>query len=186
MNQQSRSRALLLVALMMGSASTSQAAQLPVAIAAKILFKIATYDGNLPAKTVRVAVLYHRGDEAGPDAVKVLSALGDLRVNGRTLETIGLPYSDAASLEPDLKGKGLYALFVPATTPVQDIAGIRHAATAHKLLTFAQDAAMVEGGLTVGVRQGDQRREILLNLPVALEQQRRFDGAFLAACTVLR
>jgi len=159
----------------------------PPDLLAKILFKIATYDENLPHDDVAVAVVYPRRDTiTGPRAFAALAAHQSMLVNGRRVIVLSTAYDRVERLESVLGTRPLYALFVAASTPTSDLKAIRTLAKARGILTFAQAPAHVGLGLTAGVRQDEHRREILLNVGVALEQRRRFDGAFLSACTIVR
>lgn len=176
-----------LVWFVLSSSSLALAETPPTELLAKILFKMATYDGNLPSGDVRVAVVYPSSDSnVGPDAVRALKVHDGMLVNGRRIVSFAAPYARVGELARVLGAEPLYALFVAASTPDKDIPTIRSFAAQRGSMTFAQAPDQVGLGLTAGVRQDAARREILLNVHVAMEQQRRFDGAFVSACTIVR
>lgn len=157
-----------------------------LAIEAKLLFKIATYDANLPANVVRLGVVFPAGDkEAGPEAVRVFKSLESMHVNGRTIEIVPLELRGADELASLIAGKQLYGLFVVSSTPVTVLSSIRQLAKERHLFTFGGDPSWVEKGLTAGVTSEGGGRKIVVNITAATEQDRKFDGAFLSACAVI-
>jgi hypothetical protein len=158
----------------------------PLLIAAKVFFKIASYDANLPANEIRVGVAYPADDrETGPEAVRVFQSLGSMRVNGRTISIVPVAFRSAGEIGAVAGREHLYGLFVVASAPVDTVGPVRQVAKENHLFTFAQDPKWVEKGMTAGLMESEGKRQILLNISAATEEGRKFDGAFIGACSVV-
>jgi hypothetical protein len=179
---------LTLGALMLGVAPTVGAqTPIPVDVLAKLFFKICTYDENLPADLMRIGIAYPATDAANGAAVTaVFRTLEKMKVNGRPIEVSAIAYGAPADIGTAVKDRGLYGIFVTASASATDITAIREIAKKRRLFTFAQDDRQVAVGLTAGVATEDDRRVILLNMTVALEQGRKYNGNFIKACKVIR
>jgi len=158
----------------------------PVGIAARLLFKIATYDANLPAGEMRLGIAYPSQDkDVGPEVVRTFQSLESMRVNGRTIVIVPVSFHSVDEVASQVAKDNLYGLFVVSTTSPDMIAGLRQVAKDRHVFTFAHDPSWVEKGLTAGVREEDGKRKILLNITAATEENRKFDGAFIGACSVV-
>ncbi|MBI5510256.1 MAG: hypothetical protein HY903_15980 [Deltaproteobacteria bacterium] len=173
-----------LVAMGVVIAAPARAAA-PIELQAKLFFKIATYDENLPAEVLNVGVAYPSATAAAP-IVKAFRDLENMKVNGRRIQTIDIPYKVPADIAAAATKSPIYGLFVTAAATEADVRAIRDLAKKLGAFTFAQDERHVASGLTAGVAVEGDKRIIVLNMAAAIEQGRKYDGNFLKACKIMR
>jgi hypothetical protein len=138
--------------LLAWTATTRAEEATPLNVAAKLLFKIATYDANLPQGEVRLGVVFPATDrEVGTEAVRAFQSLESMRVNGRSIGIVPVPFHSADEITGAVVKNRLYGLFLASTTPAALIGPIRQLAKDHHVFTFAQDPSWVEKGLTAGI-----------------------------------
>lgn len=168
--------------------AVAQAAEVPLDVQVRLFFKIATYDANLPPGSVRVGIVAPASDTPGMKQIlAAFDGLKNMTVNGRPLSTVAVPYTSAADVVTAYeRGGGLYGIFVASSVPDTEVSALREVAKKYGLFSFAQKEAHVALGLTSGIALESDRRIVLLNVPVAIEQGRQFDGNFIKACRVIR
>ncbi len=174
--------------VMLFGMGVAQATEVPLDVQVRLFFKIATYDANLPPGSVRVGIVAPASDTTGMKQIlAAFDGLKSMTVNGRPLSTVAVPYTSAADVVAAYeRGGGLYGLFIAASVPDTEILALREVTKKYSLFSFGQKEAHVALGLTSGIALESDRRIVLLNVPVAIEQSRQFDGNFIKACRVIR
>src|SRR5688572_22422655 len=107
-----RSAARAAVALLVVATVSSAHAQgaVPLDVQAKLLLKIASYDRNLPADELGVAVVHSTRDNDGGAAIlSALGAIGNLRVSGRAFSAFGVAAASAQDVETKTRARPVYA-----------------------------------------------------------------------------
>lgn len=177
--------ALAAFGLMLWGATGAAATPLP--LLAKLVFKSATYDANLPPAQLSVLILAPA--PVAPSVAEISAAFAPttrMKVHGRNIVVEVAEYAGTAALAKIVAQRKPYALFVSDLVPDRDLGAVRDIAREHRVLTFAQSSSRVHAGMAMGVDDGDETRKIVLNMPVAIEQGRQFAGSFIQLCTVIR
>jgi hypothetical protein len=163
--------------------------KLPVAqiesLQVKIFFKILSYDTQLPASTgaIRLAFIYPTNKNPG-SLTEVFHKYAAPTINNRKIEVLDIAYDAVGTIKGKLPGDGVYALFVAATTPLDDVNTIVQLAGEFKALTFVQDPAGMERGAAASLEFVDERPRIIFNMKVLRQTHSTIDEALVKLARV--
>lgn len=161
---------------------------------AAMLLRVLAYDRNLKAraggKTATIFVVYQEGNQAS-EALQsdVANALEDLAASVTVAElrvsVFALAYSSAADLEAKVAAKHPVAMFV-CTGLADAVPALSSVARKRSILTLTLTTAYLKAGLSIGFQRGDERVNILINLPAARAEGGDLDAALLRLAEVYR
>jgi hypothetical protein len=164
---------------------------LPVSTQVPLLLKILTYDRNLGAKAgseLAIGIVYDPSDR---DSAKATTDLGSalFQYQGKTVKQLPIKYytieyTTTADLERFVKQKGISVLYIaPGNT--RNLANILQVSQDLHLTTLTGVPDYVRRGAAVGLAQGADRPQILVNLQTTRNEGSEFDASFLRLATIL-
>jgi len=153
---------------------------------AKIFFKLATYDANLPpaSQPVRVGVFFDANAEAGAVAA-VFKPLESVTLLGRRVLVEVVPFRSIKQVSEFSAHAKPYALFFDCELDAPALAGIRALSTGG-ILTFSTRAAHVEAGVIASVEVADNKPRIVINVRAASAAGRQLSGSLLQIARVVK
>ena len=183
--------ALLLSALLL-LVSLPVRAQVPPEQGALILLRILAYDRRLAAATdkpVRIGVVYRLGlpsaeREANEMVAALAAAAKRIRVAGRIVEVIPLPYS-AQAFAPSI-GDAKLSTVVVGSGLEREVPLIFAATRKHKVLSLTMDEPLAGSGLSIAVTRRGERAVILVDLAAARAEGADLSAGLLRLAEVLR
>jgi hypothetical protein len=177
-----------------GQGQDAQAAELGLKHLTVLLLRILTYDRRLLArsggKSAPILIVYHRNDQPSEtmhsDVANTLEDLAPtVTVAGMRLEVASLGYNNVAELDARMAAIRPVAMFV--CSGLNDaVPGLAAAARKRAVLTMTLNPAYVRSGLSIGLAPGDDRVNILVNLPASRAEGAELDAALLRLAEVYR
>jgi hypothetical protein len=161
---------------------------------AVMLLRILAYDRNVRArsngKSAPIVVLYLEGNQ-GSEAMQgdVSNALDDLTssvsVGGLRLQVSSIAYSSANDLDNKIAALRPVAIFV-CTGLADSVPSISAVARRRSVLTMTMTTTYLKSGLSIGLSRGEDRLNILVNLPASRAEGADLDAALLRLAEVYR
>lgn len=174
-----------------GPAAASELAPKQLAV---MMLRILAYDRNVRTrsngKSAPVIVLYQEGNQAS-EALQgdVTNALEDLAntvsVSGLRVQVNALAYSSANDLDGKVAALHPVAIFV-CTGLGDNIGTVAQVARRRSVLTLTITTTYLKAGLSIGLSRGEDRLNILVNLPAARAEGADLDAALLRLAEVYR
>lgn len=161
---------------------------------ASTLLRILAYDRNLKArsggKAAPIFVLYQEGNQASETMqTDIVNALEDLASSVTVAElhasVLAIPYSSSPDLEAKIMSRHPVAMFV-CTGLADAVPVLSAAARRRSILTLTLTTAYLKAGLSIGFERGDDRVNILINLPASRAEGADLDAALLRLAEVYR
>lgn len=161
---------------------------------ASTLMRILAYDRNLKTrasgKAAPILVLYQEGNQASETMQSdVANALEDLASSVTVAElrasVLSVPYSSVADLEAKILARRPVAMFV-CTGLAEAVPALSAATRRRSILTMTLTTSYLKAGLSIGFERGDDRVNILINLPAARAEGADLDAALLRLAEVYR
>jgi len=182
-------RLVLLVPLLGVGADAPVCAEemaLPVATQVPLLLKILTYDRNLGAKAgseLAIGIVYDPSDR---DSTKATTDLGSalFQNRGKTVKQLPIKYytidyTNNAVLERFVKQRGISVLYI-APGNARNLTNILQVSQDLHLTTLTGVPDYVRRGAAVGLAQGADRPQILVNLQTTRNEGSEFEASFLS------
>lgn len=169
----------------------SASAAVPFEVQVPLILKALTYDRALKARVgdqVRIAVLHPPQGEPGA-AESLTAALRNLpsrTLNGLPVNFRHFTVKTDTVVDQALRDGRWAAAYVMPGFSSQEIAQIRRACEAQRVLAMAADADEVERGLAFGVDSRDGKPQLVVNLPSAKAFGSDFDLALLRLSRVIQ
>jgi hypothetical protein len=164
---------------------------LPVAAQVPLLLKILTYDRNLGAKAgseLAIGIVYDPSDR---ESAKATTELGSalFQYQGKTVKQLPIKYytieyTNTSDLERFVKQKGISVLYI-APGNARNLANILQLSQGLRLTTLTGVPDYVRRGAAVGLAQGADRPQILVNLQTTRNEGSEFEASFLRLATIL-
>ena len=161
---------------------------------AVMVLRILAYDRNVKArsngKSAPVLIVYQEGNPSSESVQSdVQNALEDLAggvaVAGLHPEVVALAYHSAADLEAKVAATRPVAMFV--CTGLSDVVpALSAVARKRSVLTLTLTTTYLKAGLSVGLSRGEDRVNILVNLPATRAEGVDLDAALLRLAEVYR
>jgi hypothetical protein len=161
---------------------------------AVMLLRILAYDRNIKTrsngKSAPLLILYQEGNQASESVQSdVANSLEDLAnsvsVSGLRVQVSSLAYSSANDL--DNKVAALKPVAIVVCTGLSDaIPAVVATARKRSVLTMTLTTTYLKAGLSIGLSRGDDRVNILVNLPAARAEGADLDAALLRLAEVYR
>lgn len=161
---------------------------------ASTLMRILAYDRNLKTrasgKAAPVFILYLEGNQASETMQSdVSNALEDLAASVTVAElhvsVLSVPYSSVSDLEAKIMAKRPVAMFV-CTGLADAVPAVSAVTRRRSVLTLTLTTAYLKTGLSIGFQRGDDRVNILINLPASRAEGADLDAALLRLAEVYR
>ncbi len=161
---------------------------------ASTLMRILAYDRNLKTrasgKAAPVFILYLEGNQASETMQSdVSNALEDLAASVTVAElhvsVLSVPYSGVSDLEAKIMAKRPVAMFV-CTGLADAVPAVSAVTRRRSVLTLTLTTAYLKTGLSIGFQRGDDRVNILINLPASRAEGADLDAALLRLAEVYR
>jgi hypothetical protein len=151
-----------------------------------ILFKILTYDRNFEKKAGAELVIGIVYDPSNLDSAKATTELGNALYQSKDKTVKQLPvkyytieYVNNAALEAFVKEKGISVLYLaPGNT--RNLTNILQLSQELRLTTLTGVPDYVRRGAAVGLAQGADRPQILVNLQSTRNEGSDFEASFLS------
>lgn len=171
-----------------------RAAELGPKQLAAMLLRILAYDRNLKARSngrlIPIMVLYQEGNQPSEaiqsDVTNALEDLaGSVTVAGLRVQIISLAYSNLDELNAKIVATHPVAMFV-CTGLATALPNLVLTARKRSVLTMTMTTAYVKSGLSIGLERGDERVNILINLPATRAEGADIDTDLLRVAEVFR
>jgi hypothetical protein len=166
----------------------AQTAQVPAAVQARLIAKVAFYDRNFAARAIHIAkvLLIHRANDAGS-----MRAVEDMKTALASVPTIaGLPhdeevaaYVDAPTVASTCVGHRIAIVYLSPGLGAE-IAAIRTALASVDVLSVAADPDYVPQGIVLGFRMVGAEARLLLHRGQARAQNVDFGARILRRMTI--
>ena len=172
----------------------ARAAELSPRPLALMLLRILAYDRNLKTrsggKQAPIVVLYQEGNQASETMqTDLANALEDLSssvsVSGLRVKVNAVAYSSAADLDGKLAAERPAALFV-CTGLASALPQIVAMSRKRSVLSFTINSEFLKAGLSIGFGRGEDRVNIVVNLPATRAEGADLDAALLRVAEVMR
>ena len=161
---------------------------------AVMLLRILAYDRNIKTrsngKSAPVLILYQEGNQAS-EAVQsdVQNALEDLSnsvsISGLRVQVNALAYSNANDLDNKVAALHPVAIFV-CTGLGDALSAVMNTSRKRQVLSMTITTTYLKSGISIGLSRGDDRVNILVNLPAARAEGADLDAALLRLAEVYR
>lgn len=164
--------------------------EIPAALQAELLTRLAAYDKNMKARAgerVNIVVVAKPDDsDSERNAAQLVSALGRIdRVGALPHAVSTLAYAGAASLAEACKASRAGVAFVtPALAG--EVEALRAAFDRADILTIAPSAEMTRRGIVLGFELVSSRPKLFINLTQAARQNVSMPAEILKLMTVFR
>jgi len=170
----------------------SDAGEMPPEKQAVFLARVIAFDGNLKTRAgeaINIGILVKKGDSASESMadsmVKAVTALGTMTILGLPIQVSRLSFSGREALDRAIKDEGIDTLYVCSGLDA-DVADIKSASRAHKVMTVASSDSQLRVGISLGVFIVDGKNIIYVNLEASREEGISFGPDFLRLVTVLK
>jgi hypothetical protein len=186
--------ALLFTPVVLGLESRVQAAELGPKQLAAMLLRILAYDRNIKARSngriLPIMVIYQEGNSPSEaiqsDVTNALEDLaGSVTVVGLRVQVVSLAYSNIDELNAKIVASHPVAMFVCTGLSVA-LPNLIATARKHAILTMTMTTAYIKAGLSIGLERGDERVNILINLPATRAEGADIDTDLLRVAEVFR
>lgn len=177
----------------LGLSPAARADELPPEKQALLLLRALTFDRALPARVKDTPVLviaYKAGDIESEDTRRVLTVTVEtlsktIKVGGKQVKVVAVPYADASSFAARMRSLNAAALYVAPGLrgAVEELSAF---ARSSKLLTLTGDAHLVLAGLSIGLVEEEKKPQVMVNLRAAKSEGADLDSSFLRVAQVMK
>jgi len=179
----------LAAAILLGT-RTAAADEIPAALQAELITRLAAYDRNMKARagqTVNIVIVVKPGDgDSERTAAQLVSAFERIERVGALPRTVTtLTYTGAKSLADSCKANHSGVAFITAALG-GEVEALRAAFDDADILTIAPRAAMTRQGIVLGFELLSSRPRLFINLTQAERQHVSMPAEILKLMTVFR
>jgi hypothetical protein len=179
-----------LILSLAGLAEAAAKVTVPFDVQVPLVLKALTYDRNLKARVggdVRIAVLVRKdGRGAAAELKQSLERISGRTVAGMAVTFTEIEVAEDMAFESRLAEGQWAALYVMPGFSEAELAKIRRACEARRVLPVASVVDDLDHGLAFGVRAFAGRPQIVVNLPASKACGSDFDLALLELSKVVR
>ena len=180
------------LAVLTGRAAIAGEDKMPAARFATFLARMLTYDNNLKKRAgarLVIAVLYDGKNPAssahGTEMAAALKNLELVRIADLPVNTLALPFTDAAELEKAVVANSI-AAFVIGDGLERQFAQIKKVSEKSKIITVGTSGTQVRSGCTIAVYLDSGKSKILVNLPSSRNEGISFTSDLLGLAEVIQ
>jgi hypothetical protein len=175
--------------LLLPTSAAGGSVSVPVDLQAKLMVKVAGYDGNLPSRsggTVRVGILTLPGNTDSERAeAQLRRALGSVgKISGLPHEEVSLKWSDGAALARECRDRNISILYVTPGLSAQ-VPKMRSSLDGVSVLSVGAVAGYVADGIVLGFDLVSGKPKLVVNLPQAKRQNVKFSSRVLKLMRVI-
>lgn len=168
----------------------ARADEIPAALQAELITRLAAYDKNMKARAgdrVNITVVVKAGDaDSERSAAQLVSALGRIeKVGALPHDETTLAFSSATALAESCKAGRTAVVFVNPSLAAE-VEAIRTALDGVDVLTVAPSADMTRRGVVLGFELVSSRPKLSINLAQAARQNVSMPAEILKLMTVFR